>query len=110
MKELILKLRSEGKSYNQIVKELNCSKSLISYYCKEDSKSIIKKSKENRKNGIYVSLNKPVKKCLNCDKELSRSLKYCSQKCNVEHKHIEKYNHYLDNQELYNVSRIVSRL
>ena len=32
-KEDILKLRSEGKSYRQIEKELGCSKSLISYHC-----------------------------------------------------------------------------
>lgn len=33
MKENILKLRSEGKSYNEIAAELGCSKSTVSYYC-----------------------------------------------------------------------------
>lgn len=29
----ILKLREKGKTYNEICKELNCTKSLVSYYC-----------------------------------------------------------------------------
>ena len=33
VKEDILSLRAEGKSYNQISKILNCSKSVISYHC-----------------------------------------------------------------------------
>jgi len=33
LKPNILRLRSEGKSYNQIAKILNCSKSVISYHC-----------------------------------------------------------------------------
>jgi 5-methylcytosine-specific restriction endonuclease McrA len=32
MKEQILKLKSQGKSYNEIKKELGCSKGTISYY------------------------------------------------------------------------------
>ncbi len=33
MKEKILKLRGEGKTYNEIKKILNCSKGTISYHC-----------------------------------------------------------------------------
>lgn len=33
LKPDILRLRSEGKTYNQISKILNCSKSVISYHC-----------------------------------------------------------------------------
>ena len=33
LKEDIIALRAEGKSYNQISKILNCSKSVISYHC-----------------------------------------------------------------------------
>ncbi len=32
-KEDILRLRAEGKSYNEIARELGCSKSVISYHC-----------------------------------------------------------------------------
>lgn len=38
MKENILKLREEGKTYSEIKKELNCSISTISYYCGEGQK------------------------------------------------------------------------
>jgi DNA-binding CsgD family transcriptional regulator len=37
-KELILKLRSDGKSYRQISKETGISKGLISYYLGDDQK------------------------------------------------------------------------
>jgi transcriptional regulator with XRE-family HTH domain len=39
MKEQILKLRSQGLSYNQIVNKLGCSKSTISYHCGKGVKS-----------------------------------------------------------------------
>jgi 5-methylcytosine-specific restriction endonuclease McrA len=45
MKEKILRLRKEGKSYNQIKAILGCSKSTISYHCGEGQKV---KSKERR--------------------------------------------------------------
>lgn len=35
LKQKILKLRNDGKSYSYIQKELNCSKGTISYYCGE---------------------------------------------------------------------------
>lgn len=38
MKEKILKLREEGKTYNEIKSILGCSKSTISYYCGEGQK------------------------------------------------------------------------
>lgn len=38
MKEKILKLREEGKTYTEIKKELNCSISTISYYCGDNQK------------------------------------------------------------------------
>jgi 5-methylcytosine-specific restriction endonuclease McrA len=38
LKEKILKLREEGKSYKEIEKELGCSRSTISYYCSKGQK------------------------------------------------------------------------
>ena len=38
MKDKILKLRSEGKSYMEIMKELGCSSSTVSYHCGEGQK------------------------------------------------------------------------
>jgi len=34
LKTKILKLRELGKTYNEIVKELNCGKAIISYHCR----------------------------------------------------------------------------
>lgn len=53
MKEQILKLREEGKTYSQIKAELGCSKSTISYHCgegqKEKSRDRRRKNRENTK-------------------------------------------------------------
>lgn len=52
MKDEILKLRNEGKTYNEIQKILNCSKGTISYYCgdnqKEKTNLRTRKRRENK--------------------------------------------------------------
>lgn len=51
IKEKILELRSKGYNYNQIKKEVGCSKGTISYHCgegqKEKTKSRVKKRRGN---------------------------------------------------------------
>lgn len=51
MKEKILKLRSEGKSYNEIKEILGCSKGTIAYHCgngqKDKTRVRLKKRREN---------------------------------------------------------------
>lgn len=47
MKEKILYLRSIGKTYNQIVKELGCSKATVCYYCNSTQQS--KRQQRQRK-------------------------------------------------------------
>lgn len=54
MKEKILKLRQEGKSYSEIKKILNCSKSTISYYCGEGQKEKTKKRTEVRRQNTLL--------------------------------------------------------
>lgn len=50
MKEQILKLRAEGKTYNEIKKELNCSKGTIAYHCGKNQKQKSNlRTKKNRK-------------------------------------------------------------
>jgi 5-methylcytosine-specific restriction endonuclease McrA len=59
MKEEILKLRSEGKTFNEIKTILNCSKSTISYYCSDGQKEkTIKRTKKRRENLILSKLEK----------------------------------------------------
>lgn len=57
MKEQILKLRYEGKTYNQIVEILGCSKSLVSYYSGKDQKqkniTRQKKLRSDKYNSLY---------------------------------------------------------
>ncbi len=53
MKEAILKLRSEGKSYDEIKKTLKCSKGTISYHCGEGQKE--KNRNRCRKNRLNKS-------------------------------------------------------
>jgi 5-methylcytosine-specific restriction endonuclease McrA len=51
MEEHILKLRAEGKTYNQIQSILGCSKSTISYYLSVNGKARrVEKNKNYRKN------------------------------------------------------------
>ena len=54
MKEEILKLRDEGKTYNQIKLILGCSKSTISYHLGEGQKDKTKKRIKKRRENILV--------------------------------------------------------
>lgn len=56
MKEKIIKLRKEGKSYRIISKELDCKKSLVSYHCRANGlggSNLEKLSDEERRNKNY---------------------------------------------------------
>ena len=55
MKEKIIKLREDGKTYNEIVEILGCSKSTISYHC---SKLEINESRKEKNNKIKYLLQK----------------------------------------------------
>lgn len=56
MKEKILKLREEGKSYKQIVKELGCSIGTVSYHCGKNQKEKTKaRSSKNRLTSVICS-------------------------------------------------------
>jgi len=76
MKEKILRLRSEGKTYNEIQKELNCAKSTISYHCSINGKE--NKEKHN------VKLINNVRKHNQCSFCGSKILKYGSQFCSTD--------------------------
>lgn len=65
MKEKILTLRKEGKSYREIKKILNCSSSTISYHCGKDQKiksyERLKKSRTKPNVQINYILNRRYK-------------------------------------------------
>lgn len=45
LKNSILQLKSQGKSYNEIAEILNCSKGTISYHCSEKTKEKVKRNR-----------------------------------------------------------------
>lgn len=49
MKEKILRLRADGKTYSEIVAQLGCSKSSISYHCGEGQKEKTRVRTEERR-------------------------------------------------------------
>src|SRR4051812_44131753 len=57
MKEQILKLRQEGKTYNQICEELGCAKATVSYHCGSSQKDKTRKRSQKRRERIVI-LNK----------------------------------------------------
>tara|TARA_R110000765_G_scaffold3358_5_gene10403 strand:+ start:434 stop:970 length:537 start_codon:yes stop_codon:yes gene_type:complete len=58
MKDLILKLRENGKSYREIEKILGCSKGTISYHCGkgQKKKTTARRAKWREENGINVKI------------------------------------------------------
>lgn len=95
MKEEILKLRKEGKTYNEISKILSCAKSTISYHCKNETKSnliILKDDYDivlklrfsgytytNIKNETNLTLDKIRKICRNNNLNNNKCIKYKHQ-------------------------------
>jgi hypothetical protein len=55
MKEEILRLRSEGKTYDQICEILNCSKGTVSYHCGNGQKEKTDDRRKNRRKNILLS-------------------------------------------------------
>lgn len=55
MKEQILKLREEGKTYNEIKVILGCSKSTISYYCGNGQKDKVSNRTKKRRENILLT-------------------------------------------------------
>ena len=82
MKEQILELRAQGKTYNEIVSIVGCSKGTVSYYCGDGQKEKSLVRLQNRRRGLA---NKPIivtKVCETCNSKLNKNAsKYCSRKC-----------------------------
>lgn len=79
MKMKILKLRENGLSYNEIAEQLGCSKSTISYHCKNyDLNDIGLNDKKKELRGTKI--------CENCGVEFSligikKERKFCNKDC-----------------------------
>lgn len=67
MKEKILKLRKQGKSYREIEKELKCSRSLIYYYVNPNGKQrVCERQRKNRFHKREYFKKLLGKKCSKC--------------------------------------------
>ena len=70
LKESILQLRSEGKSYNEIVAILGCSKGTVAYWLGENQKNKYKesskKSRAEKQKKMFLLKSNP---CTDCKKE-----------------------------------------
>ncbi len=68
MKEKILKLREEGKSYKEIQKILKCSRSLIAYHANSTSKAAALKLQKTNRYSIRFNLKQKFGgKCSICE-------------------------------------------
>lgn len=76
MKEKILKLRNEGKTYNEIKSILGCSKGTISYHCGEGQVEKTKQRYERYKKTSQGALNKKINRVFK--RKIHDNLKYKS--------------------------------
>ena len=54
MKEQILELRSQGKSYNEICQLLGCSKGTVAYHCGDGQKDITRNRNRKRRSDLVI--------------------------------------------------------
>lgn len=94
--EDILRLHSEGLSYNKIVETLRCSKSTVSYYCgQEQRQKSVDRQRDNRnKFRKYIQSYKTGKTCVDCGNEFPYF--------------ILQFDHRPDEKKLFNISHIAS--
>lgn len=65
MKEEILKLRTEGKTYDEIVEIIGCSKGTVSYHCGQGQKEKAKKRLQKNRKNKYTIITKKIDSFIN---------------------------------------------
>lgn len=82
MKERILKLREEGRTFNEIVKLLGCSKATINYHCspggKDKTRERLNNLRREKRNfqRAFIRRVKVLKGCIDCGNRDYRVLDY----------------------------------
>jgi hypothetical protein len=71
LKNRILELRGKGYTYSQIVTELSCSKSVVSYHCGENQKekSNVRNRKRKQAKRYWLQQYKESLKCSSCGED-----------------------------------------
>jgi 5-methylcytosine-specific restriction endonuclease McrA len=111
LKEQILKLRSQGLSYDAIASELDCSKASISYHCNPDfrQRRLDKNNENRRKNPTKRSVEKKVSRLLQKIRDFKREGRYA--RCKTEDSDITTQsvmNKFSGNQTCYLTGRKVT--
>lgn len=100
-KERILKLRKDGKTYNEIVDIVGCAKSTVSYYCGDSQPEKIKRRKS------VLKLTEKYVLCGKIDLYLGRKNKYQGYvKRGEDHKKI--YQNIINNPYCYITGRKIN--
>lgn len=101
VKNDILKLFHEGKSYQSIAESLGCSKGTISFHCSKLTRTVpVEPKSRASKQHLSGTESLPVRvtekrSCLNCEEEFEipkyRVGKYCCLRCSSDHRFNERY-------------------
>lgn len=89
----------DGKSYEELGREYGCSGSNIKKVAIRLGIQIPQRRKINPCEKFDQSARKIIKYCPNCGKEISGNNKYCSNECQKEYEHKQKYQKILDGDE-----------
>tara|TARA_R110000765_G_scaffold7963_4_gene26108 strand:- start:115407 stop:115976 length:570 start_codon:yes stop_codon:yes gene_type:complete len=89
MRDEILKLRSDGKTYTEIQSIVGCSKGTISYHCGQNQKEkTLERLRTYRSDDYVKPIEKETPTCNHCKKEYKRirkSQRFCSGECHKDH-------------------------
>lgn len=97
MKDKILELRLQGKSYKEIERELGCARSTISFHCQRHG--LNKPVRDNHPKGRKaIRKIKEIKFCENCGVQIvnKANKKVCSLKCSAELTGKNRYNQFIE--------------
>jgi len=105
MKQQILQLRAEGRSYNEIVNLLGCSKSTVAYHCSDNVKIKSLRRKVANRDRINEKRRLGRRYCTELSRRY-RSLCGCKD-CGIRDYRVLEYDHVRDTK-LYEISYLVN--
>lgn len=111
MKEKIIELREKGYSYSQIVEELGCSKSTVSYHLNEDTKKkVTKRTKERISRKLEKKVDKFKARLRSSIKEFQRNRKTKVKDDSANFGYKDVINKFGENTECYLTGRKINLL
>lgn len=97
LKEQILELRSLGKTYPEIAKQLSCSRGTISFHCNADTKQRTLERNRQYKQRLKdkKALSENLSECIFCKKSIPVENTFCSTRCQHKHSAAIKYENWI---------------